>query len=215
MNVWIILSIFCFALIGVWWIRKNRKKIRQITVDADLRKCLQEVRDSPERSVRIREEDCPVTDELCAVEQEGELVLYACGHRYASKFAINVFGCVQRPSDGFWDERTHCGDCLTAEFEKHLKRCAHCKRAIMPGDPVALFPVGSRELPEYAVILERVGIQLAMQCTRYSCSVLAGAMFSGNWTMEGFVPVNWMAEPVISAMTGRTVLTTKDGIQVL
>lgn len=142
------------------------------------------------RTVRKSDDDLsPATDDLCIVEQEGELTEYQCGHQYASLFAINAYGYIMRPTQGYWDERERCGDCEIKMFEQKTRRCGRCGHVIMPGNGVATYDVHSsfEQKPGVEIIDHQDGSRSAMGCLRMRCCP-SGGFYSGHWTGTKFEP---------------------------
>jgi hypothetical protein len=122
-----------------------------------------------------------------------------CGHWGPEKFKVTFWDLVfsnlskaflkKMPFSRKKTSPSPCPDCFLAWCQKHGIRCCICGGAILPGDGVALYKLG--EVPEDEKII-RVE-EFSIGCLRMGCCA-SGALFSGNWTEEGFAPVNAKSE---------------------
>jgi ribosomal protein S27E len=156
----------------------------------------------------------PATDDLCAVNQEGEPVPYKCGHAYASTYAMNCYGIILEPSAEFFQDREHCGDCEVEIFRRFTIRCALCGHFILPGEGVALYLRDSvpRSPQKWQTPFthsdERISV---IGCLRMDCCPTGGA-FAGHWTTDGFRPLNddGLGVAALAMKTGRVVYGSSD-----
>lgn len=118
-----------------------------------------------------------------------------CGHWGPEKFKITFWDLVfEKMGEGFVKKMrlsrkkispTLCPDCFLAWCQKHGIRCVICGGAILPGDGVALYNLGT--VPDGAKIA-RID-EFAIGCLRMDCCA-SGALFSGYWTEDGFRPLD-------------------------
>ena len=161
-RVWILTLALCGVLLaGLYcYVRRVKKGVKKIA-------------DMPvPRTVHTSDDELlSATDDLCIVEQEGDLTEYRCGHRYASKFAINAYGQMMRPAQGYWDERERCGDCELKKFEHLTRRCGRCGHVIMPGNGVATYDIHKsfEQKPGVVIISHEDGSRFVMGCLRVDC----------------------------------------------
>lgn len=120
----------------------------------------------------------PTPTDTCAVENKsGPEVEYLCGHHYAERFTLNLFG----ESHAFASPQCMmCAECLLSYLHPTFIRCAACGFAIKPYDGVAVYVDngGFKEEWKTPVVSDRE--RGAIACLRPDCCP-SEAFFSGYW----------------------------------
>lgn len=124
--------------------------------------------------------ETPATNpvDVCeAIDQEGEQVDFACGHSGAPRFKISLYGVIVNLQPRYMSRRERCGSCEVEKAKSMVTRCVACRRAILPGDEVAISTQGA-------------------VCMRKDCSGYMGAgALSGHWTGTEVRPLTFHDSP--------------------
>jgi len=175
----ILLAITFAFLFKSWKQKQERKTQRERPQPVDVLI----ISASSEDHHRDGDELSPATDDFCAVEQEGDPVDYKCGHSYAAKFAMNIYGQIMRPSAGYWEKRERCGDCEVNMFRELTRRCGCCGHVIMPDRKVSTYGItpSFRQKDGVEIINHQDGSRSVMGCLRMNCCP-TGGLYYGTWT---------------------------------